>query len=410
MFTNADRAVLAGLLHRLPVKQLQQLLLLVRPDTILRWHRDLLKRRHAATCVPRRRGRPPTVRSIRTLVLRLASENASWGYRRVHGELANGYTNFQRGANGHLLRYTAGPTVIVATDDWGGSVASQPLAYQVGPDIDVFFRSTDNHLWNYRWSPTNGLTKTDWGAGATGGVSGFAYNGERHVFTPAADGKLRHWFQKPGQAPAFETWNGAPAADGTPSAFLTTDNRFEVFVRDTTNHLLWWEQPRTMSTAPAPVAFANAQTIYGDPTAVAVANQINVFARLAAGTGNGGKPIHRWYFTSTGPSSTISNVSWGGDALDQPTAVSWSTNEIWVYAESLDGHVWRWNGRSGNPTTVTFTQLPGATIFGPPSVHTDTGAQHYIFANGQNGNMHFWYWHYAGQSVWGDWGAGLGTP
>ncbi|MEV0132574.1 integrase core domain-containing protein [Dactylosporangium sp. NPDC050688] len=87
-FTNADRAVLAGLLHHLPVKKLQQLLLLVRPDTILRWHRDLLKRRHAATCVPKRRGRPPTVRSIRTLVLRLASENASWGYRRIHGELA----------------------------------------------------------------------------------------------------------------------------------------------------------------------------------------------------------------------------------------------------------------------------------------------------------------------------------
>jgi putative transposase len=88
MFTNADRAVLASLLHRLPVEKLQQLLLLVRPDTILRWHRDLLKRRHAATCAPTRRGRPPTVRSIRTLVLRLANENASWGYRRIHGELA----------------------------------------------------------------------------------------------------------------------------------------------------------------------------------------------------------------------------------------------------------------------------------------------------------------------------------
>ncbi len=32
-------------------------------------------------------GRPPTVRSIRTLVLRLARENPNWGYRRVHGEL-----------------------------------------------------------------------------------------------------------------------------------------------------------------------------------------------------------------------------------------------------------------------------------------------------------------------------------
>ncbi|WUH90246.1 integrase core domain-containing protein [Streptomyces sp. NBC_00433] len=47
-----------------------------------------LKRRHAATCTPKRRGRPPTIRSIRALVLRLARENSSWGYRRIHGELA----------------------------------------------------------------------------------------------------------------------------------------------------------------------------------------------------------------------------------------------------------------------------------------------------------------------------------
>src|ERR1700754_3686596 len=60
--------------------KLCHLLLLVRPDTVLRWHRDLLKRRHAATCAPRRRGRPPTVRSIRALVLRLAHEKSSWGY------------------------------------------------------------------------------------------------------------------------------------------------------------------------------------------------------------------------------------------------------------------------------------------------------------------------------------------
>jgi transposase InsO family protein len=61
--------------------------LLVRPDTILKWHRDLVARRHAAVSRPRRRGRPRTLRSIRALVLRLARENSSWGYRRVHGEL-----------------------------------------------------------------------------------------------------------------------------------------------------------------------------------------------------------------------------------------------------------------------------------------------------------------------------------
>jgi transposase InsO family protein len=86
-FDAADRACLAALLHRLPRPNLQSRRLLVRPDTVLRWHRDLLARRHAAASRPRRRGRPPTVRSIRVLVLRLVRENPTWGYRRVHGEL-----------------------------------------------------------------------------------------------------------------------------------------------------------------------------------------------------------------------------------------------------------------------------------------------------------------------------------
>jgi putative transposase len=76
-----------ALLHRLPRSVLRELRLLVRPDTVLRWHRNLIARRHAAICRPKRPGRPRTVRSIRTLVLRLARENPAWGYRRVHGEL-----------------------------------------------------------------------------------------------------------------------------------------------------------------------------------------------------------------------------------------------------------------------------------------------------------------------------------
>jgi hypothetical protein len=41
-----------------------------------------------STCRPKQPGRPPTVRSIRALILRLVRENPDWGYRRVHGELA----------------------------------------------------------------------------------------------------------------------------------------------------------------------------------------------------------------------------------------------------------------------------------------------------------------------------------
>lgn len=86
-FHSADRALLAALLHRVRRPVLQRLRLLVRPDTILRWRRDLLARRHAIVSRPRRRGRPRTLRSVRALVLRLARENGTWGYRRVHGEL-----------------------------------------------------------------------------------------------------------------------------------------------------------------------------------------------------------------------------------------------------------------------------------------------------------------------------------
>jgi putative transposase len=82
-----DRALLAALPHRLPRHTLHRLRLLVRPDTILRWHRDLLRRHHARTSRPKRPGRPRTIRSIRILILRLAKENPNWGYRRIHGEL-----------------------------------------------------------------------------------------------------------------------------------------------------------------------------------------------------------------------------------------------------------------------------------------------------------------------------------
>ncbi len=86
--TAADRVFLAALLHRLPRVRLRKLRLIVSPDTILRWHRDLIRRRHAKISRRRRPGRPACRRSIQELALRLARENNSWGYRRIHGELA----------------------------------------------------------------------------------------------------------------------------------------------------------------------------------------------------------------------------------------------------------------------------------------------------------------------------------
>jgi putative transposase len=86
--TSADRALLATLLGVIPKARRQGLRLLVTPDTILRWHRDIVRRRWAARSMRGRTGRPATRQNVRALVLRLARENPEWGYRRIHGELA----------------------------------------------------------------------------------------------------------------------------------------------------------------------------------------------------------------------------------------------------------------------------------------------------------------------------------
>jgi hypothetical protein len=78
----ADRAVLARLARLLPRRLWGGVF--VRPGTLLRWHRDLVRERWA---YPSRRGRPSIAAEIRGLVLRLARENSTWGYRRIHGEL-----------------------------------------------------------------------------------------------------------------------------------------------------------------------------------------------------------------------------------------------------------------------------------------------------------------------------------
>jgi transposase InsO family protein len=58
----------------------------VRPDTLLGWHRQLVRKRW--TYAGRRPGRPPVSQEARELVLRLARENSRWGYQRIVGELA----------------------------------------------------------------------------------------------------------------------------------------------------------------------------------------------------------------------------------------------------------------------------------------------------------------------------------
>jgi hypothetical protein len=77
--TWADRALLAVLLGVIPKARRPGLRLLVTPDTILRWHRAIVRRRWSARSMRGKTGRPGTRRNVRALVLRLARENPGRG-------------------------------------------------------------------------------------------------------------------------------------------------------------------------------------------------------------------------------------------------------------------------------------------------------------------------------------------
>lgn len=84
-FNNTDRAVLAVLAQSVGRAHLSRVLLIVKPATVIGWHRRLAARHWTQrSSTP---GRPSTRAEIRALVLRLGAENPNWGYRRIHGEL-----------------------------------------------------------------------------------------------------------------------------------------------------------------------------------------------------------------------------------------------------------------------------------------------------------------------------------
>jgi putative transposase len=84
VFTDAERRQLAAKARALGRKALREVGTVVTPETLLRWHRELVARKW--TFVERRRpGRPRTCAELAALVVRMATENRSWGYTRIQG-------------------------------------------------------------------------------------------------------------------------------------------------------------------------------------------------------------------------------------------------------------------------------------------------------------------------------------
>ncbi len=123
-FTVTDRTILAVLSTAIDRARLRDVFLIVQPATVIGWHRRLVTRRWTQPPSPRR-GRPPVHTEIRRLAIRLAGENPTWGYRRIHGELSR-------------LGY-----VVAASSVWKllRTAGIDPTPNRTGPSWTEFIRS-----------------------------------------------------------------------------------------------------------------------------------------------------------------------------------------------------------------------------------------------------------------------------
>src|SRR5262245_46658139 len=87
--SDAERAALGEIGHRLGRKVLAEVATVARPDTILGWYRKLVARKFDGSKARRGPGRPRIRRKVEQLIVRMAEENRSWGYDRIAGALTN---------------------------------------------------------------------------------------------------------------------------------------------------------------------------------------------------------------------------------------------------------------------------------------------------------------------------------
>ncbi len=108
--SDAERATLAEIGHRLGRKVLAEVATVARPDTILAWYRKLVARKFDGSKARRSPGRPRIKRELEQLIVRMAKENHDWGYDRIVGALANlGYKVCDQTVGNVLQRHALPP-------------------------------------------------------------------------------------------------------------------------------------------------------------------------------------------------------------------------------------------------------------------------------------------------------------
>jgi len=108
--SDGERKTLAEIGHKLGKHALAEVARIVKPDTILAWHRKLVARKFDGSTQRKALGRPKIDPELEVFVMRIAQENRSWGYDRIVGALANlGYTVTDQTVGNILKRHGIPP-------------------------------------------------------------------------------------------------------------------------------------------------------------------------------------------------------------------------------------------------------------------------------------------------------------
>jgi putative transposase len=104
--TDGERKTLAEIGQKLGRQALKEVATIVKPDTILGWHRTFVAQKFDGSNQRKAPGRPKVDPELETLIVRMAQENRSWGYDRIVGALANlGYTISEQTVGNILKRH-----------------------------------------------------------------------------------------------------------------------------------------------------------------------------------------------------------------------------------------------------------------------------------------------------------------
>ena len=111
LLSDAEKATLSEIAHRLGRKALEGLTVVAKPDTLLAWYRKLIASKFDGSQFRKSCGCPKTDDEVEHLVMRMARENPGWGYDRIVGAMANlGYRLSDQTVGNILHRHNVPPT------------------------------------------------------------------------------------------------------------------------------------------------------------------------------------------------------------------------------------------------------------------------------------------------------------